>query len=317
MSKSEGKKIAVKFSEKLIGDITGLSPVPVNGYEDVIEKNGVATAYNYYSSAYLPEKAFDNNESSMWYTRAPIENWIQIEFEVPRQIYKFRWKPYSSYAPKDFEVLGSNDGMSFESLYVGTSDKVSVWTNFFEFTGLGEYKFYRWRIISAHGSYLYIYEIEPVYKKPIGNEFAFSVTGMEPLYINYPDETLGPLIERSLNVKSIEQHPTEKNAVVITMKDVEEFKNIEGTITLNYNASFSNLSGLGGPVSSFNKSFLPTDLIRKPNPKLTEHITTSIKDYDLDLVPIYHKEAYSDPETISTSITNYQINLISIDEIDP
>ena len=60
MSKHEGKKIAIKFTEDLVGDVTGYTPIPI-APGDYFNPNGAVTGSSQYSS-YSPSRAFASIE---------------------------------------------------------------------------------------------------------------------------------------------------------------------------------------------------------------------------------------------------------------
>lgn len=67
MSKGLGQKIAIRFTEKLVGDVSGKNPPSVRG-KNYFRPTGTATASSQYSS-YAASRAFDGDTSSYWYTR--------------------------------------------------------------------------------------------------------------------------------------------------------------------------------------------------------------------------------------------------------
>lgn len=311
MSKAEGKKIAIKFTQPLIGDVSGLTPIPTGGFEELTDRVGTYTASSQWNNG--PQWAF--NSSLFWDTRSTGTQWIQIRLTTPRAFHKFKW--YSQmYRANEFRLLGSNDGVNFNELFASSSPNTSDWHTF-EFVNDTAYEYYRWEIMSRHSSWLYIYEINMYYKVAKGNEAAVTVTGQVPKYVEYPEENLGPLEEKTLAVQSVSTHPSEPNSLLLTMKDMNEFKNIEGSLTVSYDASKGNLTGLGGPVASFTEVFTPTDLVRTPNPLLAETLDVSITGLEVDLIPIVYKNGYSDDEIIAVSITDFSVDLIHVGELDP
>lgn len=195
MSKSIGQKITIKFTEELVGDVTGLIPKPIAA-GDYFRPLGTATASSQYSS-YAPTRAFDGNVTgSYWYTRTTGDQWVQIELAEPTWIYGFRWY-VDSYRPNGFDFQGSNDGENWEGILTGNSPNATGWH---EFTtdSLKQYKYYRWTVTSRYSSYLYIYEIELL--GAVGNEGAFTITGKEYQYVN------GPLIDKEYQVDKVERY---------------------------------------------------------------------------------------------------------------
>src|SRR5660397_126777 len=107
------------------------------------------------------------------------------------------------------------------------------------------------------------------------NTDALAVEGQEPLYVKYPEETLGPLIGGNYIVKQVIAGDTEYEIKII-LEPVNSFKNVEGGLTITYDKLLGNLEGLGGVVENFTEVFTPTDLVRVPNPLFEENINASI-----------------------------------------
>ena len=105
-----------------------------------------------------------------------------------------------------------------------------------------------------------------------GNEEAFTVTGKEYKYVN------GPLIDMGYPIKTVERYPTlPQDKILLNFGDLntERFNNVEGNITIKYDATKGNLSGRGGAVESFERSFLPTGLFQVPNPNAEEYVSVA------------------------------------------
>lgn len=304
MSKGLGQKIAIKFTEGLVDDVSGLSPTPLG--EGYMQLQGVVTASSTYST-YYPDNAFDNNTSTYWYTRTTGTQWIQIELYVPTKSMGFRWYIGSSYRPNGFIVQGSNDGSSWDDIYTGASDNTTGWKEF-AWDMTESYKYYRWSITSRYSSYLYIYEIELL--QPKGQEQAFTVSGKQYQYIN------GPLLDMVYNVIKVELHPSETKAILLTMHPLSRFNNVEGNLTINYDATKGNLSGRGGAVESFAETFLPIDLVPVPNPGITETITVAPTEVVADFIEVEYQNRYAE-ETITVAPSEITATLIHVDEINP
>lgn len=315
MSKAEGKKIAIKFTEALVGAEATEHFRAGEPYLPV----GTVTASSQYSSSFAPTRAFDGNTLSYW-RPSTYPCWIQIELAEAVMIGGFRWNTQTeSYRPRAFTVQCSNDGVEWTTLYAGESPAVSYWKEF-QWEPITAYKFYRWDISTIWSSRLYLYEIELFAVESYvtnGNEMAFEVKGNVPDYIKFPSEALGPLTEKTFEVDNVIPHPMESNTLLLTMKDLHEFKNIEGNLTVSYDATVGDLTGLGGAVASFTEIFVPTDLVRIPNPYMPpEILDASITDFELDLIPIVYKYGYN-AETIDVSITDFSVDLIHVGDLDP
>ncbi len=283
MSKSKGGKITIKFTEDLVGDVTGLDPKPIGVGTEFYLPTGTATASSQYSS-YAPQRAFQN-DSNYWYTRT-IPSWIQIELSEPVYIAGFRWDTRTtSYRPRAFKVQGSNDGETWIDLYSDESPNDNDWKEFSWKPG-DAFKFYRWDISSGWSSYLYIYQIQLLVAG--GNESAFTVTGEEYQYVK------GPMIQREYKVKSVENHPTlNKKHLLLTMEDFNNFNNVEGSLTIEYDALNGNLSGRGGAVESFEETFTPEDLVQTPDPNVEEYISVSPVEVTVELKDVSYHPGYA------------------------
>jgi len=199
MSKGLGQKIAIKFTEDLVGDVTGLVPSSaVTG--DYFRPSGTTTSSSQYSS-YAPSRAFDGSTSSYWYTRTTGDQWVQIELAEPTWVYGFRWYIGSNYRPNGFDFQGSNDGENWEDILTGNSPNATGWHEF-PTDSPKQYKYYRWTITSRYSSYLYVYEIELL--KAVGNERAFTITGKEYQYVN------SPLVDKEYQVEKVERYPIQR-----------------------------------------------------------------------------------------------------------
>ena len=90
---------------------------------------GAVTASGQYSS-YSPDRAFDGSTSTYWRPNT-IPAWVQIELSEPILLTGFRWNTQSSsYRPKGFSLLGSNDGIDWDILYSGESPSATYWKEF-------------------------------------------------------------------------------------------------------------------------------------------------------------------------------------------
>jgi hypothetical protein len=141
-----------------------------------------------------------------------------------------------------------------------------------------------------------------------GNTAAFLVQGKQYKYVN------GPLIDKAYIVTKIEPHPTEPNAILLTVDNLSRFPTVEGELTITYDASKGNLAGAGGAVESFARTFTPTDLIPEPNPGIQENITAqptiTVVINDIEYSKHYHTEPdhiTAAPATVTVVITDVGI----------
>lgn len=286
MSKSEGKKIAIRFSDRVMGNLEILPKLPLI-VGKFINLFGFYAASSTYSS-YYPSNAFDGSTSSMWYTRTTGGQWIQVSTVRPIRLGGFRWYLGSSYRPKDFKVQGSDDGVNWTDLFIGTSEDTAGWKEYY-WQYADAYLYHRWTVTTRYSSYLYLYEIEAF----VHDEKAIMVTGLQRDYV------VGELKEVDYAIKKIEHHPTEENTLLITLHDnyQEAFDEVEGAITIQYKGKLGNLIGYGGALEDFTVGFYPTDLISSPNPGIEERLTVGVNTGAV-LIPVTYHNIYDLSERI-------------------
>lgn len=302
MSKGEGRKIGIKFTEEL----TNVATTPPEGYPEIQASGGTASTSNQYSTSYSADKAFDGSTSSYWQTRATLPQWLQIQLTSPIALTRFRWYT-TSYAPNNFELYGSQNGTDFELLYSGNNSSSSGWESF-DIPNTKPFNYYRWNILSGYSSRIYLYEIEMFYKE-FQNEGAFSITGQEHKYVN------GPLIEKVYQIERLDLHPTEPRAILLTIDNFSRFTNIEGDLTITYDASNGTLAGAGGAVESFTQIFTPTDLVPEPNPGIQEYIN-AVPSIELEYLEVEYLNTYN-TESISASPVSLTLEYVHIDDVNP
>lgn len=307
MSKGDGLKIGIKFTEDLVGNYA----TPEGGYEEnkYVNSNIKAiTKSSEYNATYSASKAFDDNISTYWQC-ADLPAWIQVEFNTPIALTKFRWYiGNSSYFPKDFILEGSDNGIDFIPVFIGTNTSGTGWKDF-TLNNSTKYSFYRWTITSRNTSYIYIYEFELFYKEFI-NEGAFSITGKEYKYVH------GNLIDKAYVIEKIEPHPTEEKSILLTMNWWGKFNNVEDKLKIKYDAAKGTLTGAGGAVESFEVQFTPQDLVQTPNPNEEETILAYPYEIVLDLKEIAYSNAYPE-ETIKAYPYSIVLELKHVDDINP
>ena len=126
------------------------------------------------------------------------------------------------------------------------------------------------------------------------------------------DETVTPIL-KGLWLEEPEQR---QNTILLTMKPLKRFNNVEGKLTVAYDALIGTLAGKGGPVESFEEEFEPVDLVATPNPRVTESISVAPVAVTADLISIEHLDAFAE-ETITVAPVSVTAVLTPIDEINP
>lgn len=124
----------------------------------------------------------------------------------------------------------------------------------------------------------------------------------QTLYIKIDLTTTDDTVTPSLSALGIVvKDATDETAIVLTMQTLKRFRNVEGDLTVTYDATVGNLAGEGGPVLSFSKTFSPVDLIQKPNPHDPENIDMSVSAVGT-LTRIYYTNA-KEEEAIEITIS--------------
>lgn len=298
MSKSDGLKIGIRFTEDLVGEIT---PIPIT-FET---QDGDWVANGTYSS-YSVDRAKDESTSTYWQSRS-TSNYIQI-IRPNTKLLGFKIYKGSSYRPNTYTVRTSEDGSTYTDIYSGSLVAETGWeTITFENPIISGY----FRFNFGYSSRLYLYELVLIvegYDNEIVNDFI--VTGKEYQYVN------GSLIDKRYKVTNYEPHPTEPKSILITMDWWGRFNNVEGKIKVLYDATKGNLTGAGGAVESFEIEFTPEDLIQTPNPNAEELIKAYPYEIVLDLNELEYKNGYLE-ETIKAYPYEIVLNLINVDAINP
>lgn len=206
MNKKYGTKIGIKFTQPLIGDVSGLeNPTGFRPAEESLGPGFISSSGDY-SATYAADKAFDGSITTYWRaSSATAGQWIQVDLVKPVATAKFRWY-VNSHKPRAFILQGSINGTTWVTLLDTESPNTVGWQEF-SYDDATKYRYYRWTLNSRWSSYYYVYEIEIYARLPIGNEVAFSVTGKEPQYVKFPSESLGPLIDGDYEVEKVEKMP--------------------------------------------------------------------------------------------------------------
>ena len=114
----------------------------------------------------------------------------------------------------------------------------------------------------------------------------------------------------------LEEASAPQDKILLTLDWWSRFNNVEGDLTVNYDATKGNLTGVGGAVESFEVEFTPQDLVQTPNPNEEELIKAYPYEIVLDLNELEYKNGYLE-ETIKAYPYEIVLNLINVDEINP
>ncbi len=122
------------------------------------------------------------------------------------------------------------------------------------------------------------------------------------LWLRFTLETTDTSVTPILENLWLEEADEPQDKILITMDWWGKFNNIEGDLTVSYDATKGNLTGAGGAVESFSKTFTPQDLIPEPNPHVEEYITVA-PIVELDYIPIDYINGFATEQiTVAPSI---------------
>ena len=145
------------------------------------------------------------------------------------------------------------------------------------------------------------------------NPEAFIIYGEEYKWVDGPDNN-GPLIIVVYEIDYIERYPDTDDTILIVLKSPYTFNNVEGEVYILYDMTKGNLKGAGGFVDSFSASFLPEDLIQKPNPMVREFFSISAS-ATVKYITIDYESGYSEDTFKVTASAN--VNFIDVSEENP
>lgn len=310
MSKGQGKLIGIKFTENLIGDVSGLTPNPVGGVGYTRLIGATVTA----SSTPTPvgnshTNVVDGDVATCWYPSAYVGvSWLNFRLAEAARRTGFRYYVgHSTFYPTAFNISGSNDGSTFTTLGSFTGGTSTVGWHEYTFTNSESYLYYRFTITSYSQTYPWIYEFQ--FLEPLGNEKTFNITGQE---YNFVPE--GALSQKTYLISKIYTHPTEPNSIILETPDLTKFENVVGDLTIVYDGT-GNLMGLGGPVLAFSTTFTPTDLIPKPDQNDPEHLELTGITATSALTLIHYYTAQEGAERIEISNISATSTLTKVSDL--
>lgn len=291
-AKSDGARLGIKFTQPLVGDVSGLTPAPVGGidYSKVNIARSSISVSSVYNDSYTGQNTVDGDTTTYWYGTAAV-SWILYKFLKPFALKKLRIY-MASYYVTSFTISGSKDGISYTQIggtLTGASSSTGQWYEYILDNAI-EYSYYRINTLTAYSSRVYLYEVEMYKYGPIGNEKYFTITGNE--YDFVPN---GALSQKEYQVVSVSTHPMESNSLLLEIDDFSRFCSVAGDITIAY--SGGNLMGEGGAVAGFSVTFSPLDLIPKPHQNDQERIDIAFA-VSATLLRIYYTEVQHPGEHI-------------------
>lgn len=309
----EGTEIGLRFSQNLVGDITGYD-TPAGYTQKTIDlSNAKIATLNQYNTSYTGAKVVDGSTSTYWRGTTAV-NWIQFQLAEAKAVTKLRMY-MGSYYIKTFTISGSNDGSTWTQIgeiYTGASSTTAQWYDF-TLDNKTEYLYYRIDTLTAYSTRIYLYEVQFQETVPVGNESKISVIGQTYNYVPGGALQASTKAPRAVEVLSDITDDSEDKAIVylkLNPGNTKSIQNMVGEVTLRY--SGGTLRGLGGPVADFDFSFLPEGLLPKHHPHDAEHVEAAIQPV-ASLTQVYYSSGKFE-EHLEVSATPMG-ELISIDDI--
>lgn len=308
MSIADGRRIAIKFTQPLIGNVTGLNPPAGYKKSQLNLSQARVTTLNQYSTSYTGAKAIDGSTSTYWRGTTAV-NWIQLQLPEPKAVTRLRMY-LGSYYIKTFTLSGSNDGSTWVQLggeYTAASSTPAKWYTFDIENGV-EYLYYRVDTLTTYSSTIYLYELQLYEDAPIGNEAKFTVS-----FDEYNFVPGGSTSRKTRVATAIEIVDSRTIALLFDSGCTNSIQRAAGDITVSYDGS-GTLMGQGGPVLAFEQLFTPVGLDPKNNPQDAEHLEVSSILADAKLTRITYFSTQTDEHVVVGNITS-TCSIISIDDI--
>lgn len=184
MSIQDGKHIAIKFTQPLIGDVSGLIPTP-QGYAYRHVSNGrfaiSALNQNSNTSEYGAHRAVDGSTSYEWRGTTSV-NWLKFACYNPKTVSKIRLYYYAhNSSVKTFKFSGSNNGTDWVDLtgvLTVSLTNTSGWEEFL-FDNQTPYLYYKMDTLTNVGgttNVVWVTEIEMYELFQLGHESDYSVS---------------------------------------------------------------------------------------------------------------------------------------------
>ena len=309
MSKGLGKKIAIRFTEDLLSpsnfsNVALGKPFSTNGRLDTSRSANVITDDNIDSANYVHVHA----DGQPRYVE------IDLGYEVDIHLVKV-WHYYADNRTYyDTKTELSLDGNLWHTIFDSAIDGTYVESNIGKECVLStpiKARYVRdWVKGSSANIGNHWVEIQAFGGELVFNKESFTVSGQEKKYIG------GEFVNGDYHVDIVERHPTSnsENTILLTMKPTKRFNNVEGQLTVEYDNLKGDLQGEAGFVESFSIEFLPTDLIQKLNPIVTERFIAN-PTLDVNYIKVSYRSRHGEERFIATP--NCIVNLINIDDINP
>lgn len=143
-----------------------------SGYTADLTGGQVCIASSYFGSGYEKEKAFDNDESTIWYATGDINQYVGVDFGsgVTKKIVRLNFR---SARINSFTFDGSNDNSSWTNIYTGNRTNSSDFQTF-DFTNANGYRYYR---IRCNGALYSGSNVDVIEAEMMELEFSFLESG--------------------------------------------------------------------------------------------------------------------------------------------
>lgn len=252
--------IKLTFDRPIIEDpevITGTEETKENVADDMISVKST------YSGSYPKKNAIDGLTTTKYCSGNNSENYYQVDFIYPRNLYKIRFHQTSGdWNFTAFTLQGSNDGISFSDVTTGTTDASTGWHEY-QFTP-AIYRYWRLKFTQPASYYIVLNEIEYYSTRTKYKTDGWEVTALEPQMV-----PLGPSVEKVYKIRKITK--SEDGFSVFIWLDLPgRIKYPLGDITVRFTGT---LIGPGGAnVEPFVTTFSPTLPTKIFNPSGVESL---------------------------------------------
>lgn len=304
MSKGLGQKIAIKFTEDLIGDVSG-KPDPIRGlgwtrseFEKSINTTPRTNGWRFSPKQDIEVTALmifsdvSTNVTMHLWRVSDQSKLTQITFMSKAGEWAFGELsvPIKLIANTEYVVTSNtpiNDGyMHSDTLTIDKRVDFSPHITMIDAYRINNQNTFPTTKLTGPytNSVGFAYKIE----RGVGNEGALIIIGEEYQYVN------GPLIPKEYKVISVEKHPdySDDKHLLVTLHPQSRFNNVEGPLTVQYDQSQGSLMGRGGPVEGFTEEFTPTGLVQKPNPGPAENFKMTAA-AAVDLLKVEYNNRYA------------------------
>jgi hypothetical protein len=149
----------------------------------------------------------------------------------------------------------------------------------------------------------------------IGVENSHIINGNSDINIRVTLSTEDTATTPILKELWLEEPEAPQDTILLTMDPLKRFNNVEGDLTVKYDASKGSLSGRGGAIESFTETFTPTDLVPKPNPGVAETII-NIPSINTAFTKVTYNSRYASDCVVAKN-PSIAVVFTNVDDINP